>query len=49
MKHRFSSRHASTMNVVRPQESAPGTQPQLQPALVRLSAIIFQKLHRLSR
>jgi hypothetical protein len=37
-----SSRCASAIQIVRPRESTPETQPQLQPALLRLSAIISQ-------
>jgi hypothetical protein len=37
-----SSRWASAIQVVRPLESTAGTQPQLQPALLRLSAMISQ-------
>src|SRR5213596_3936450 len=36
-----SPRCASAIQIVRPRESIPETQPQLQPALLRLSAMIF--------
>src|SRR6266436_5051380 len=42
MKRFPSSRCASATKIVRPRESSVETQPQLQPALLRLSAIIFQ-------
>ena len=42
-KQRFPlSRCASTIQIVRPLESIAETQPQLQPALLRLSAMICQ-------
>ena len=37
-----SPRWASATNIVRPRESTAETQPQLQPALLRLSAMISQ-------
>ena|SRR5207247_7514882 len=44
--NRFPSlRCASAIQIVRPLESTPETQPQLQPALLRLSAMIFPVLH----
>jgi hypothetical protein len=45
---RFPSRCASAIQIVRPRESSAETQPQLQPALLRLSAII-PLLHALDR
>ena len=46
-KKRFpSSRCASASQIVRPLESIAETQPQLQPALLRLSAMISQYFHR---
>src|SRR5206468_4141358 len=39
---RLSSRCASAIQIVRPLESIVETQPQLQPVLLRLSAIISQ-------
>ena len=42
-----SSRCASTIQIVRPLESIAETQPQLQPALLRLSAMISQYLFNL--
>src|SRR5262245_53108620 len=42
-----SSRCASAIQIVRPSESRADTQPQLQPALLRLSAMISQ--YRLTR
>jgi hypothetical protein len=41
MNRRLSSRSASATKIVRPQESTAETQPQLHPALLRLSAIIY--------
>ena len=41
-----SSRWASTTQIVRPLESIAETQPQLQPALLRLSAMISQYFTR---
>src|SRR5260370_24396638 len=41
-KRRVISRCASAIQIVRPRESTPETQPQLQSALVRLSATISQ-------
>jgi len=40
-----SSRCASAIQIVRPLESIAETQPQLQPALLRLSAMISQSFH----
>jgi hypothetical protein len=40
------SRCASAIQIVRPQESTAETQPQLQPALLRLSAMISQVFTR---
>jgi hypothetical protein len=40
------SRCASTTKIIRPLESTADTQPQLQPALLRLSAIISQYFMR---
>ena len=40
-----SSRCASTIQIVRPSRSRAETQPQLQPALLRLSAMISQYFH----
>src|SRR5262245_11721239 len=42
MKRFPSSRCASAIQIARPPESTAETQPQLQPALLRLSAIISQ-------
>ena len=42
MKRFPSSRCASAIQIVRPLESIAETQPQLQPALLRLSAMISQ-------
>jgi hypothetical protein len=42
MKHFPLSRWASAIQIVRPLESIAKTQPQLQPALLRLSAMISQ-------
>ena len=42
MKRFPSPRCASTIQIVRPPQSTAETQPQLQPALLRLSAIISQ-------
>ena len=39
------SRCASAIQIVRPLESRAETQPQLQPALLRLSAMTFPELH----
>src|SRR5437899_10148953 len=44
MKRFPSARCASTIQIVRPSESTADTQPQLQPALLRLSAMISQYL-----
>src|SRR5947208_13654233 len=44
---RFPSRCASAMKIVRPLESTAEPQPKLQPALLRLSAIISQYFTRL--
>src|SRR6266567_1815428 len=41
-----SSRCASATKIVRPRESTVATQPQLQPALLRLSAIISEYVIR---
>ena len=43
-----SSRCASATKIVRPRESTVATQPQLQPALLRLLAMIFPILHPMS-
>jgi hypothetical protein len=43
------SRCASVIQIVRPLESTAATQPQLHPALLRLSAIISQTLHSIRR
>ena len=40
-----SLRCASAIQIVRPSESMADTQPQLQPALLRLSAMIFAVFH----
>src|SRR4029453_8096244 len=40
--YRFSLRCASATKIVRPQETTIEMQPQLQPAVLRLSAINFQ-------
>jgi hypothetical protein len=45
---RFLSRCASAIQIVRPLESIADTQPQLQPALLRLSAMIFMR-HQMRR
>src|SRR5262249_32578932 len=41
-KHFPSSRRASAIQIVRPSRSSADTQPQLHPALLRLSAMISQ-------
>ena len=43
------TRYASAIQIVRPLESIAETQPQLQPALLRLSAMISQYFTRFAR
>jgi hypothetical protein len=46
---RFPSRCASTVNIVCPLEFTPDTQPQLRPALLRLSAVLLIVVDHLRR